>query len=103
MLWIYRHSLDLGARQSGADDHRACADHRAERGRDRYEFPRAFSRTQDTGMLMGQVQGPQDASFPFMNFSVQHLVDVVKADPAVAHVMPIPAAWSATAASFSSR
>ena len=32
------------------------------------------------------MQGPQDASFPFMNFSVQQLVDVIKADPAVAHV-----------------
>ena len=35
---------------------------------------------------MGGVQGPQDASFPFMNFSMLELVNVVKADPAVAHV-----------------
>ena len=35
---------------------------------------------------MGGVQGPQDASFPFMNFSMLSLVNVVKADPAVAHV-----------------
>jgi len=36
---------------------------------------------------MGQVQGPQDASFPFMNFSMVSLVNVVRADPAVAHVL----------------
>jgi multidrug efflux pump len=36
---------------------------------------------------MGQVQGPQDASFPFMNFSMTSLLKVVKADPAVAHVL----------------
>ena len=35
---------------------------------------------------MGRVQGPQDASFPFMNFSTVTLVNIVKADPAVAHV-----------------
>ena len=49
-------------------------------------IPKGFFPTQDTGSAVGQVQGPQDASFPFMNFSVQHLVDVIKADPAVAHV-----------------
>jgi multidrug efflux pump len=31
------------------------------------------------------VQGPQDASFPFMNYSVQKLMQVIKANPAVAH------------------
>ncbi len=36
---------------------------------------------------MGGLQGPQDASFPFMSFSTLSLVNVVKADPAVAHVM----------------
>ena len=42
---------------------------------------------QDTGVIMGQVQGPQDASFPFMNFSTLSLVNIVKNDPAVAHVL----------------
>jgi multidrug efflux pump len=49
-------------------------------------IPKGFFPTQDTGSVVGQVQGPQDASFPFMNFSVQRLVDVIKADPGVAHV-----------------
>ena len=41
---------------------------------------------QDTGAIVGQVQGPQDASFPVMNNSVLQLVNVIKADPAVANV-----------------
>jgi multidrug efflux pump len=51
-----------------------------------FKIPTGFFPQQDTGVIMGQVQGPQDASFPFMNFSSQSLVNVVKADPAVAHV-----------------
>jgi len=49
-------------------------------------IPKGFFPTEDTGSAVGMVQGPQDASFPFMNFSVQQLVNVIKADPAVAHV-----------------
>jgi multidrug efflux pump len=49
-------------------------------------IPKGFFPQQDTGALVGGVQGPQDASFPFMNFSMQQLVAVIKADPAVAHV-----------------
>jgi len=49
-------------------------------------IPKGFFPTQDTGAVMGMVQGPQDASFPFMNFSVQQIVNVIKANPNVAHV-----------------
>ncbi len=49
-------------------------------------IPKGFFPQQDTGALVGGVQGPQDSSFPFMNFSMQQLVAVIKADPAVAHV-----------------
>ncbi len=49
-------------------------------------IPKGFFPQQDTGVLVGGVQGPQDASFPFMNFSVLSLVNIVKGDPAVAHV-----------------
>ncbi len=52
-----------------------------------FRIPKGFFPQQDTGIIMGQVQGPQDASFPFMNFSIVSLVNVVKADPAVAHVL----------------
>jgi multidrug efflux pump len=41
---------------------------------------------QDTGAIFGGLQGPQDASYPFMNFSVQKVVGIIKNDPAVNHV-----------------
>ena len=50
-----------------------------------YRIPKGFFPQQDTGVMMGMIQGPQDASFPLMNFSVQKLMQVVKADPAIAH------------------
>jgi multidrug efflux pump len=49
-------------------------------------IPKGFFPQQDTGALIGQVQGPQDASFPVMDNSIKALVSVIKADPAVAHV-----------------
>jgi multidrug efflux pump len=51
-----------------------------------YRIPKGFFPQQDTGALVGGVQGPQDASFPFMNSSILELVKVIKADPAVANV-----------------
>jgi multidrug efflux pump len=48
-------------------------------------IPKGFFPQQDTGAIVGGVQGPQDASFPFMNYSVQRLMQVIKSDPAVAH------------------
>ncbi|HEY1657512.1 MAG TPA: efflux RND transporter permease subunit [Candidatus Sulfotelmatobacter sp.] len=49
-------------------------------------LPKGFFPQQDTGVLVGGVQGPQDASFPFMNNSILQLVDVIKADQAVQNV-----------------
>ncbi|MFZ0480679.1 MAG: efflux RND transporter permease subunit [Terriglobales bacterium] len=49
-------------------------------------IPKGFFPQQDTGAIVGAVQGPQDASFPLMDNSVLQLVDVIKADPAVYHV-----------------
>jgi multidrug efflux pump len=49
-------------------------------------IPKGFFPQQDTGAMVGMVQGPQDASFPFMNFSMQSIVEIIKADPAIAHV-----------------
>ena len=51
-----------------------------------YKIPKGFFPQQDTGAIVGGVQGPQDASFPFMNFSLQHMVAIIKADPGIAHV-----------------
>ncbi len=50
------------------------------------KIPKGFFPQQDTGAMVGGVQGPQDASFPVMNASIKALVDVIKADPAVANV-----------------
>jgi multidrug efflux pump len=49
-------------------------------------IPKGFFPQQDTGAIVGGVQGPQDASFPLMRYSIQQMVKVIKADPAVAHV-----------------
>jgi multidrug efflux pump len=51
-----------------------------------YIIPKGFFPQQDTGAIVGAVRGPQDASFPVMNDSILRLVNVVKADPAVANV-----------------
>ena len=52
-----------------------------------FKIPKGFFPQQDTGALVGGVLGPQDASFPVMNESVQKEVSVIKADPAVANVI----------------
>jgi multidrug efflux pump len=49
-------------------------------------IPKGFFPQQDTGAIVGGLQGPQDASFPVMDASVKAIVKVIKADPAVAHV-----------------
>jgi multidrug efflux pump len=49
-------------------------------------IPKGFFPQQDTGALVGGVQGPQDASFPFMNYSILQLVKIIKEDPAVDNV-----------------
>ena len=50
-------------------------------------IPKGFFPQQDTGAIVGGVQGPQDASFAQMDNSIRQLVDVVAADPAVANVI----------------
>jgi multidrug efflux pump len=49
-------------------------------------IPKGFFPSQDTGAIQGGIRGPQDASFPFMNFSAMSLTNIVKSDPAVAHI-----------------
>jgi multidrug efflux pump len=50
-------------------------------------IPKGFFSQQDTGAIIGGVQGPQDASFHQMDSSIRQIVDVIKADPAVANVI----------------
>ena len=48
--------------------------------------PKGFFPEQDTGVVFGGLQGPYDASFTLMNDSLQKIVKIIKADPAVANV-----------------
>jgi multidrug efflux pump len=47
------------------------------------KIPKGFFPQQDTGALVGGMQGPQDASFPVMDASARAIIKVVKSDPAV--------------------
>ena len=49
-------------------------------------IPKGFFPQQDTGVVFGGLQGPQDASFPFMQHSLLQTVNIIKSNPAVAHV-----------------
>ena len=51
------------------------------------KIPKGFFPQQDTGTIQGGLQGPQDASFPVMDTSIRALVNVIKADTAVANVI----------------
>ena len=50
------------------------------------QVPAGLFPQQDTGMLMGSTQGPQDISFPAMKERQERLLEIVLADPDVAHV-----------------
>jgi multidrug efflux pump len=49
--------------------------------------PKGFFPQQDTGVLVGGMQGPQDTSFVAMRDAVQQAVRIIKTDPAVENVM----------------
>ena len=51
------------------------------------KLPKGFFPQQDTGILAGGVQGPQDSSFPAMNDAIKQIAGVIKADPAVQNVV----------------
>ncbi|HEY2823652.1 MAG TPA: efflux RND transporter permease subunit [Candidatus Acidoferrum sp.] len=63
-------------------------------------IPKGFFPQQDTGAIVGGMQGPQDASFAVMNNSVQKLVAVVKADPAVQNIIGFTGGNGATNTGF---
>ena len=63
-------------------------------------IPKGFFPQQDTGAITGGMQGPQDTSFPAMNASLQRIVGVIKADPAVANVIAFTGGGGATNTGF---
>jgi multidrug efflux pump len=60
------------------------------------KIPKGFFPQQDTGALGGGMQGPQDASFPVMNDSIQKIQAVIKNDPAVENVVGFTGGGGAT-------
>jgi multidrug efflux pump len=65
-----------------------------------FKIPKGFFPQQDTGAIVGGLQGPQDASFPFMDNSIKQLVGVIKSDPAVANVIAFTGGGGATNTGF---
>jgi len=63
-------------------------------------MPKGFFPQQDTGAIVGGVQGPQDSSFPAMNNSIQQIGNVIKSDPAVANVIVFTGGNGATNTGF---
>ena len=64
------------------------------------KIPKGFFPQQDTGTMGGGIQGPQDASFPAMNDSLQQIVKVIKSDPAVKHMIAFTGGQGATNGGF---
>ena len=64
------------------------------------KIPKGFFPQQDTGAIVGGVQGAQDSSFTAMNSSIRQLVGVIKNDPSVAHVVAFTGGNGATNTGF---
>jgi Cation/multidrug efflux pump len=65
-----------------------------------YKIPKGFFPQQDTGAVVGGLQGPQDASFPLMDDSIKQIVSVIKSDPAVANVIAFTGGGGSTNSGF---
>ncbi len=62
--------------------------------------PKGFFPEQDTGSISGGLQGPYDASFNLMNNSVNQIVKIIKADPAVANSIAFTGGQGSTNGGF---
>jgi len=63
-------------------------------------IPKGFFPQQDTGVISGGMQGPQDASFYAMENAVRQSIDILKADPGVQNAMGFTGGNGATNAGF---
>ncbi|MFZ2266907.1 MAG: multidrug efflux RND transporter permease subunit [Azonexus sp.] len=52
-------------------------------------IPKGFLPRQDTGLLIGGIQGDQSVSFQAMRSKITDLVDIIRADPAVENVSAV--------------
>jgi multidrug efflux pump len=64
------------------------------------QMPKGFFPQQDTGAIIGGVQGPQDSSFQSMNQSISQIGNVIKSDPGVANVIVFTGGGGATNTGF---
>jgi multidrug efflux pump len=64
------------------------------------EVPKGFFPLQDTGVITGGMQGPQDSSFYAMEKAVRQAVTIIKNDPAVDNVMAFTGGQGATNSGF---
>ncbi len=62
--------------------------------------PKGFFPQQDNGTIVGGIQGAQDASFPSMQAAAARIVNVVKADPAVANTIAFTGGFGAANSGF---
>jgi multidrug efflux pump len=60
------------------------------------KIPKGFFPVEDTGVITGAVRGPQDASFPAIDSSIQQIAAVIKKDPAVENVVAFSGGSGAT-------
>jgi len=62
--------------------------------------PKGFFPQQDNGTVFGGMQGAQDASFPTMQAAASRIVNLAKADPAVANVIAFTGGGGAANSGF---
>ncbi len=62
--------------------------------------PLGFFPQQDTGVMTGGMQGPQDTSFYAMKKAVQQATSIIKADPGIQNVMSFTGGQGATNGGF---
>jgi len=65
-----------------------------------YTSPLGFFPQQDTGVLNGGMQGPQDTSFFAMNKAVKRANEIIKSDPGVQNAMAFTGGQGSTNAGF---
>jgi multidrug efflux pump len=63
-------------------------------------IPTGFFPQQDTGVMMGGLKGPQNASFYSMRAAEQQAINIIKADPGVQNVMGFTGGQGATNGGF---
>ncbi len=64
------------------------------------KIPKGFFPLEDTGAMVGGVQGPQDSSFPAMDNAIRQLGGVIKNDPAVENMIAFTGGNGATNTGF---